>query len=86
MILPWTWYLPAMRGGPEAIEAYEEKDFKTLRRLGIKFYDVHHKKWCLFPDGFKEELYLKGVLQEHVPPEAPKPKPPLLKPQQGELF
>jgi hypothetical protein len=83
MNLPWTWYLPGMKGGPEALEAYQEKDFAALRNLGVKFYDVTHRRWCLFPDGFKEELYRQGVLQEYVP----KPKPlPLLKPQQGELF
>jgi hypothetical protein len=86
MILPWTWYLPAMRGSPEAIEAYEEKDFKTMRRLAVKFWDVNHQRWCVFPDNFKEELYLKGVLQDATPPPAPKPPIPLLKPQQGELF
>ena len=72
-----------MRNAPEAIEAYEEKQFRRLREMGVKFWDVNHKRWCLFPDGFREELYLQGILQDATPP----PKPlPLLVPIQGELF
>jgi hypothetical protein len=53
-------------------EMYQDKDFRGLRYAGVKFWDVHHERWCLFPDRFKEELYQQGVLQEWLPP-PPKP-------------
>ena len=83
MNLPWTWYAPDMRRMSTYVEMYQDKDFRALRHAGVKFWDVHNQKWCLFPDSFREELYDQGVLQEWLPPRMPPPPKPLT---QGSLF
>ncbi len=83
MPLGWTLYFPDMRQAPQFEDLYQEKKFRVLRVMGVKFWDPRNHKWCMFPDSFREDRFKAGVLQDWVPPAKRLPEKP---PEQQSLF